>query len=185
MAEDKNAMKYCGVNKVPNGKVRGTPEYCVQTNQVRYYGLHKINESLLTTAKGKTSDLIKQQLRAKKYMDDAKILNKEYLNAKIILEESKKESEKKNARKKMANLQDRFEKLKLKAKKQLDLVKRLQETEKIEREAEEKTAKKVTKKATKKTSGSKTAKKKPVRKAAAKKKPIKGATRRIPKRTRK
>src|SRR5258705_207523 len=44
---------YCGIGKIPKGKVRGTPEYCVQTNQIRYYGLEEIDEKLLKQAKRK------------------------------------------------------------------------------------------------------------------------------------
>jgi len=63
---------YCGIGKIPRGKTRGTPEYCVQSNQIRYYGLEKIDKNLLKRAKGLTSDLIKEQLKLKKIEDEAK-----------------------------------------------------------------------------------------------------------------
>ena len=60
---------YCGIGPIPKDKTRGTPEYCVRTNQVRYYGLMQIDKKLLNQAKGKTTDLIKEQLKLKKIED--------------------------------------------------------------------------------------------------------------------
>ena len=44
---------YCGSSKNPKEKILDTPEYCVQTNQVRYYGIEKINKDLLKAPKKK------------------------------------------------------------------------------------------------------------------------------------
>jgi DNA-binding transcriptional MerR regulator len=40
---------YCGMGDVPPGKIRGTAKQCLQMNQVRYYGLHKLPSHLLDT----------------------------------------------------------------------------------------------------------------------------------------
>ncbi|AEX61856.1 hypothetical protein CE11_00724 [Megavirus courdo11] len=96
MSED----MYCGIGKIPKGKIRGTPEYCIEANQVRYYGLKKIDSNLLSMSKGRKTDLVRQQLKLKRIEDDAKILIKEVKNIKLIInddlarESSKKKLEK-------------------------------------------------------------------------------------------
>lgn len=150
---------YCGVGPVPRGKVRGTPEYCVQTNQVRYYGLVKIDKDLLKTAKGETTDLIKEQLKLKKLEDDARVLIRDAKNLNLIIEDDTiKKSKRKQAREKMKKLMEKREKLIKSIKSQRDYVNELKE----EKEKEEKRAKKEKKKEKekKKKSGSKSKKKK-------------------------
>ena len=44
---------YCGIDKVPKGKVRGTAEQCLKCGQVRYWGRKKIDKELL---KGNTKE---------------------------------------------------------------------------------------------------------------------------------
>jgi len=94
MAKDKTKDKakgkkelrmYCGAGSVPRGMVRATPEYCVQRNQIRYYGIVAIDPSILKTAKGKTSDLNKEKLKLLKLRDLAKILLNEGNKIKITL----------------------------------------------------------------------------------------------------
>ncbi len=146
---------YCGIGQVPKGRIRGTPEYCIQTNQVRYYGLEAIDEDLLKQAKGNVSDLTKEKLKIKKIEDDAKILIKEVKNIKIILEsEDSKPSQKKNAQKKMDELLVKRDTLIKKLKAQSQVVKELEKD--IERRKKVKEASETKKKSTKKsTSGSK------------------------------
>jgi hypothetical protein len=38
---------YCGMGDVPGDKVRGTAKQCIQANQVRYYGIKKIDKELI------------------------------------------------------------------------------------------------------------------------------------------
>lgn len=38
---------YCGIGKVPTDKIRGTAKECIVTNQVRYYGIKKIDIKLI------------------------------------------------------------------------------------------------------------------------------------------
>lgn len=130
MSESEKDM-YCGIGKIPSGKIRGTPEHCVQTNQIRYYGLELIDEDLLKEAKGKTSSLIKEQLKLKKIEDDAKILIKEVKNLKIILDDDdSKPAHQKKAQKKMDELMVKKETLIKKLKKQKVVVEAIEEQEK-------------------------------------------------------
>ena len=38
---------YCGIGKVPKGKRLGTMKECVEANQVRLYGIYKVDKKLL------------------------------------------------------------------------------------------------------------------------------------------
>jgi hypothetical protein len=147
---------YCGVGPIPKGKIRGTPEYCVQTNQVRFYGLEAIDESLLKQAKGKTSNLIKEQLKLKKIEDDAKILIKDVKNVKLILEENATPAQQKKAQKKMDDLLVKRDGLIKKLKTQKQVVETLEKEEKRKKASKKKSSGSKTKK---KSSGSKTKKK--------------------------
>ena len=42
---------YCGINKVPKGKHRGTEIECIRNNQIRQYGIDKIDKSLMENIK--------------------------------------------------------------------------------------------------------------------------------------
>lgn len=103
---------YCGMGPVPKGKVRAPPEYCLQNNQVRYYGIVAIDPELLKQHNTKTTDLIKEQLKLKKIGDEAKILIKEVKNLKLILDDTEaKESQRKKAQKRMDELLAKRDKL--------------------------------------------------------------------------
>lgn len=91
---------YCGIGKIPTNKVRGTPEYCVQTNQVRYYGLELIDEDLIKKSKGKNSNLVEEQLKLKKIEERAIGLINEVKKIKIILESDNATNAQKKAAKK-------------------------------------------------------------------------------------
>ena len=122
---------YCGIGPIPKDKTRGTPEYCVRTNQVRYYGLMQIDKKLLNQAKGKTTDLIKEQLKLKKIEDNAKILIKDVKNLKLVLEnEAIKPSQQKKAQKKMDELLIKRDKLVKQLKLQKKIVEMLEKEEK-------------------------------------------------------
>lgn len=150
---------YCGIGKIPKGRIRGTAEYCIQTNQVRYYGLEAIDEDLLKQAKGNISDLTKEKLKVKKIEDDAKLLIKEVKNIKIILEsDDSKPSQKKNAQKKMDELLEKRDALVKKLKAQSLIVKELEKDIERRKKAKE-LSKKSSTSSTKNSSGSKTPKK--------------------------
>ncbi|AYV85458.1 MAG: hypothetical protein Satyrvirus17_18 [Satyrvirus sp.] len=102
---DTEGKMYCGIGNIPHGRVRGTPEYCIQTNQVRYYGIEAIDKKLLKSVKGKGADLLKQQLKLKKLEQDAKALIDESKKINKILESNKAaESQKKRAQKNLDKL---------------------------------------------------------------------------------
>ena len=42
---------YCGVGKIPKGHKLGSMKQCVDKNQIRYWGIKKIDPKLLTLAK--------------------------------------------------------------------------------------------------------------------------------------
>lgn len=124
---DNNNM-YCGIGPVPKGKIRGTPEYCIQTNQVRYYGLKKIDKNLLKTSKGSTTDLTKEKLKLRKIQDEAKILINEVKKLRIILDNDKaKASQQKAAQKKMDELLVKRDSLTKKLKLQKKIIDSLEE----------------------------------------------------------
>lgn len=149
MSED----MYCGIGKIPKGKIRGTPEYCIEANQVRYYGLKKIDSNLLSMSKSKKTDLIKQQLKLKRIEDDAKILIKEVKNIKLIINDDlARESSKKKAKKRMDELLVKRDNLVKRLKKQREFVKQI---EKEERDAEEQIKKSSKSLSKNKSSGSK------------------------------
>ena len=147
---------YCGAGGVPKGKIRGTPEYCIQTNQVRYYGLELIDEDLLKRAKGTTTNLDKELLKLRRMEDDAKVLIKKVNIVKIILEDDRsRPSQLKRAQKKMDALLLRRDKLVKKLKAQKAVVATVEADEKRRAKTKAKTKKSGSK--TKK-SGSKTKK---------------------------
>lgn len=83
---------YCGIGPVPRGMVRATPEYCLQTNQIRYYGIKAIDKDLLKNFKEGTSDLLKEQLKMKRIEESAKILIKDIKETQIILDQQDEDS---------------------------------------------------------------------------------------------
>lgn len=146
---------YCGAGAVPKGKERGTAEYCIQTNQIRYYGIEAIDEKLLQL-KSKGKNIIKERLKLKKIEDDAKILIKEVNTTKIIINSEKaKPSERKKAEKKLESLMIQRDKLVKRLKSQKAVVDALDKEEALQREREKKAAKKKESKPTSKSKSSK------------------------------
>lgn len=109
--------KYCGILKVPKGKVRGTPKQCLALNQIRYYGLEPIDKILLQRKKRPTRaspNLIKEQLKQKKIEGRGKALIEEAKQLRIILDNKDEvtPTQYKNAEKKMKALLIRRDKIK-------------------------------------------------------------------------
>jgi hypothetical protein len=101
---------YCGIRRVPKNKIRGTPTYCAQSGQVRYYGLKIIDDTILKMRKKKS--LIREQLKLKRVEDNAKILINEVKKLKIILgNNNATKSQQLQAQKKMDELMVRKDKL--------------------------------------------------------------------------
>lgn len=165
---------YCGIGKIPKGKIRGTPEACIRANQVRYYGLVTIDESLLETAKGSTTNLIKEQLKLKSFEDMAKILVNDIKKVKITLDDKRStRSEIKKAQKKMDGFMVKRDLLVKKLKDQKAVVLAAEAEQRESRKRAEQQAKKESKEAKSKTksktkSGSKSTKKKSKKKSKTK-----------------
>lgn len=129
---------YCGMSQVPRGKERGSSKYCFEANQVRYYGVKKIDSGLLEqyiktrNEKNKPDErdlLIKQQLKLKNIEDRAKILINTIKKLKIIVTNKKASaSEKKKAQKKIDGLLSTRDKLVKDWKKQSAIVKKFEKT---------------------------------------------------------
>lgn len=165
---------YCGIQAVPKGKIRGTPEYCLQNNQVRYYGLRKIKPEVIEKLEKSKVDLNKEILKLRKIESDAKILINESKKLKIIIEaKTATSTEKKNAKKRLETLRERRDRLVKRLNKQKAVVvaaekeearrKEEEAAEKKKAKAKKKSGSKTTKKSTKK-SGSKSTKKKSTKK---------------------
>lgn len=128
--EADNEDFYCGAKKVPKGKKRGSPEYCLNSKQVRYYGIEALSKDLIDSIVNKTFILIKEQLKLKKYEDTAKRILKDYKNIQMILEgETFKKAAKKKAEKDKEKLLKRRDRLMKQYKVQKALVQRLEKEE--------------------------------------------------------
>lgn len=80
---------FCGVGKVPNGKRRGTMQECFEKNQVRYWGVKKVDSRIL---KELNSSKNLPKTRGKLMIEFSKITGKiKRLNRQ--LEEDKKKKE--------------------------------------------------------------------------------------------
>ena len=64
----KSNKPYCGINKVPTGRRRGDAKECLKQNQIRYYGIDKIDKSLLNER------LYNNKIKQKKYQKLIKML---------------------------------------------------------------------------------------------------------------
>lgn len=120
---EKNNKYYAGIGPVPKGKVRAPPEYCLQNNLVRYYGLVAIDKELLEKfRKNKESNLQKEQLRLRRLQDEAKIIIKEYRNLKLALKHEEKPSSIKRIQTKLDSLVVKKDKLVKNLKRQQQIV---------------------------------------------------------------
>lgn len=44
---------FCGIGNIPKGKKRGSMKECVEANQIRYYGLKKVDQKLIDSINSK------------------------------------------------------------------------------------------------------------------------------------
>jgi len=166
---------YCGAGELPRGKIRAPVDYCIERNQVRYYGLIAIDPALIERTKRGVGSLNKEKVKLQGLISDAKLLVAEFKGVKLSLEHKDlSESARKKLLKKKEELLVRRDKLKKKQTDQREIIARLEREEKKLEKAQAKEAEKKkssgSKTAKKKSSGSKTAiKKKPAKKIAAKK----------------
>lgn len=55
---------YCGIGKIPKNSRRGTPKECLNSNQVRYYGIEKIDQNeFKKSASGKKIKKLKENVK--------------------------------------------------------------------------------------------------------------------------
>lgn len=152
-------MSYCGIGKIPKGKKRGTAKECIKANQVRYYGLEKvdmdkINKTKTGTKKPKTGTYIQESIKLINLTTKARVLVEKIKTAKVIIEsEGTSKAQKNEAKRNLDSYYARRPKLIKKIKDQQKVVDSLKPKE------DKPTKKKPVKKTTSK-SGSKSSKKK-------------------------
>nr|QBK89105.1 MAG: uncharacterized protein LCMiAC02_01980 [Mimivirus LCMiAC02] len=89
MAKDRKY--YCGINKIPKKKRRGTMKECVMDSQVRYYGIKKVDKRLIDASKRLKKKMSKKDISIK----IAKLKGqKKRMNKKLKIEEKKKKKKK-------------------------------------------------------------------------------------------
>lgn len=133
---------YCGINKVPKGKKRGTAKECAKANQIRYYGIEQIDPDLLKKKKKKL-DFEEEKLKLLTLNQKGKKIVNEYKKQKIILDNPNgKAAAIKAANKKIESLLKQRDTLLKKMKAQKKIVNQLSEENK---EAKAKAKKKVKK----------------------------------------
>jgi len=148
--------RYCGINKPTKKNKRATAEFCLDKNQVRYYGVVPVPTSLLLKKAEKKLDLVTEQLKYRTMIDKRTIMLKKYLNAKVIAEnDNEKPSKRATAKKEMVELRKRNVTVRARMAKQYDLIIKM---EKAQDEARAEEAQR--KKAAAKKSKSKDSKKK-------------------------
>lgn len=147
---------YCGAGELPRGKVRAPLEYCIATNQIRYYGLVAIDPKLIDRAKKGVGSINKEKVKFQGLIADAKMLVAEFKRVKLQLDHpDTTDKERKKLLKKKEELLAKRDVLKKKQEKQREIISRLEKEEKKLEKAQEKERQKK-----KKSSGSKTATKK-------------------------
>lgn len=145
---------YCGINKIPKGKVLGTEDYCLANGQVRHYGRKSIEnkkiEERQKISKFLHKNLAKEQVTLRGYEIVAEKLLRDYKTVVGIIN-NKKSTDKDIAR--AEKLKEKYidarKKLIQKHKVKSELIKNIEEAKKAaEKEAKKgiKKKKKVTKK---------------------------------------
>ena len=92
--------RYCGINNVPKGKIRGTLKECAESKQLRFYGKHKISDSdLKLILEGKIKQLgfspakvaaVIKEIKKSKKVKKVKKAKTEVKKAKTKVKKSKK-----------------------------------------------------------------------------------------------
>ena len=80
---------YCGINRIPKGKRRGTAKECYNSKQVRYYGMEVIPNDVLEAVREipVEQELIKLQLKLRRLAEKGKALQREMAKMNIIINE--------------------------------------------------------------------------------------------------
>lgn len=150
-------MSYCGIGKIPKGKKRGTAKECIKANQIRYYGLEKIDMDAINKAKKKkpkTGTYIQESIKLINLNTKARVLIEKIKTAKVIIEsEGTSKAQKNEARRNLDTYYARRPKI----------IKKIKDQRKIVDDMKPKEDKPIKKKSSKKAtskSGSKSSKKK-------------------------
>lgn len=95
------ANVYCGIGDIPKKSRRGSMKECAQTNQIRYFGLHKVDTRTIEGVKKQKSD-------ARKITTQKVNILKRFTGIKGLIKKlegdvkyMKKEEDKKEAKKKL------------------------------------------------------------------------------------
>jgi hypothetical protein len=145
--DDENKGVYCGVKRISKNKRLGTPDECAELNQVRHYGLEKIDKNLVNISGKKPRSLIKEQLKEKKLEMDGRVLLKEANTLKIIIEDDRiSEKTKKKSRKRLDELKNMSTKLVKKLKEQKKVINEIKQDELVKQTRENNLKKKQIKK---------------------------------------
>jgi len=102
---------YCGIKNVPKGYKLGTMQECLEKNQVRYWGLNKIDPKLLeSTKKSKKSTLTRDSVAIKMVGLRGKVsrLTKQFENAKNKTDKDKFKLELLKAKKELTEITELF-----------------------------------------------------------------------------
>jgi hypothetical protein len=157
---------YCGIGKIPKGHRLGSMEECLEKNQVKYWGLKKVDSRIIEANKAN-----KKNKKITK-MQDIRIAQVTY-RAKIKRKTGEYKQEK-NEKKKNAIAKE-IEELQVKlaaANEQAKAMEKERDSKKVSKKASKKTSKKASKKTSKKASkkapAKKTSKKVPVKKTSRK-----------------
>jgi len=133
--------KYCGIGKVPKNNERGSDEYCLQHNQVRYWGLKKIDPKIIKKVEIiKNKDKIVGEIRTGTVViraltkkgeailkDIERYESKKYLKKRLEIFETEKEKEKetKRIKKRLDEIKQNGKEVSKKIKAQLEIIKAL------------------------------------------------------------
>jgi len=122
----KKKEPYCGSKSVPKNKVRGTMKECADSNQVRYWGVKKIDKKFLGDQKEKVVDVENEIIKLKNMEAEGGILLKEIKKTKLIIKLRKEGNKKyKIYQKKLQSLLLKRDKFIIKYNKQREYVKEL------------------------------------------------------------
>lgn len=149
---------FCGANKIPKNKRRGTAKECYRANQVRFYGIEAVPASVLAKDKRKVpikKQLTDAELKLQKLVSKAQGIQR---NARtqiaIIKSPSASDRDKRRATKELDLIKEKGKKLAPRVKANILIVKDLKdkvavyeakkEAAKLKKEKEERKANKVT-----------------------------------------
>lgn len=147
---------YCGVEELKKNERLGSAKECAELKQVRYYGLKKINKSILDDTKGLSANKLAKKKKLYKllgsYRGDVHKLKEEIEDFKEEIDEIKddddldsdeKKKKIKYIKQQIEKTQDKLASAKKLLNKTIDDIKEMREQEEEEEEAKENEKKKI------------------------------------------